>query len=65
LYSGDVTKDISESADVLDLAAIGYYASLFGFGYLSEDINGDGNIDILDSLILENNVNSFIFSTHP
>jgi hypothetical protein len=34
-------------------------------GYLSTDINGEVNVDLLDLPIVENNINSFIFSIHP
>ncbi|MBK7764187.1 MAG: hypothetical protein IPI46_12725 [Bacteroidetes bacterium] len=37
--------------------------SLLG-NYYPTDLNGDGNVDLLDSPILENNVNNFIYSIH-
>jgi hypothetical protein len=30
-------------------------ASSFGSGYVAQDLNGDGNIDALDMLLLDNN----------
>jgi hypothetical protein len=35
------------------------------FGYQFTDVNGDGNVDLLDNPIVETNVNNFIFSAHP
>ncbi|GBL35106.1 hypothetical protein EMGBS15_07010 [Filimonas sp.] len=31
----------------------------------STDLNGDGNVDLLDSPILEANINNFVYSNHP
>jgi hypothetical protein len=64
-YSGDNFKDISESVDLLDMEALEFGTALFNYGYFPEDINGDGNVDILDGVILEENINNFIFSMHP
>jgi hypothetical protein len=65
IYSGDVVKDIGESTDLLDLGQVELEINNFSFGYFSEDLNGDGNVDILDTPILEPNVSNFVFSSHP
>ena len=48
-----------------DLSILENDIVLFSFGYFDSDINGDGNVDLLDFPIIENNVGSFIFSEHP
>jgi hypothetical protein len=65
LYSGDVVKDFAESIDLIDLDQVEFEISNFSFGYFAEDLNGDGNVDILDTPNLEDNINSFIFSAKP
>ena len=37
----------------------------FASGYLATDLNGDGNVDLLDHSVLEKNINDFVFSHHP
>jgi hypothetical protein len=37
----------------------------FEIGYFVTDLNGDGNVDLLDAPLLEDNVNNFIYSIHP
>ena len=37
----------------------------FEFGYTINDVNGDGNVDLLDAPYVETNVNNFVFSLHP
>jgi len=64
-YSGDVVKDAGESVDLLDLTAVETDINNFVSGYFSTDVTGDGNTDILDSPLLENNISNFIFSNHP
>ncbi|HOZ52967.1 MAG TPA: hypothetical protein PLU17_13970 [Chitinophagaceae bacterium] len=49
---------------LLDLNNIEIDINNFLSGYLSTDINGDVNVDLLDLPIVENNINSFIFSIH-
>lgn len=63
LYSGDVVVD--ENMDLLDINAVEADITAFGSGYLPTDINGDGNVDLLDSPPAEDNISSFIFSNHP
>lgn len=63
-YSGDVIKNMSESIDLIDLAALETDISNFESGYFSTDINGDGNVDIMDAAVVDKNINSFIFSNH-
>ena len=41
------------------------YINNFSFGYYATDINGDGNVDLLDFPDVEDNINNFIFSYHP
>lgn len=65
LYSGDIVKDAGESTDLLDLNQLEFEINNFSFGYFAEDLNGDGNVDILDSPVLETNISGFIFSSHP
>jgi hypothetical protein len=64
-YSGDIVKDFAESIDLIDLGQVEDEINNFSFGYFAEDLNGDGNVDILDTPNLESNINSFIFSNHP
>jgi len=64
-YAGDVEKDASESTDLLDIAPIETDITNFGYGYLATDLNGDGNVDILDTTQLENNIANFIFTQRP
>jgi hypothetical protein len=40
-------------------------AAAFGGGYIPEDINGDGSIDALDMIILDNNAAAFISAVFP
>lgn len=47
-YSGNLETDISN----------------FLLGQLASDINGVGNVDLLDSPVVEHNLNAFIFSNH-
>ncbi len=65
LYSGDIVKDAGESVDLFDLGALETDQGAFAFGYLSTDLNGDGNVDLLDSPSIESNISNFIFSQHP
>jgi hypothetical protein len=65
LYSGDVVKDLSESTDLIDLTQVETDINNFGFGFLPTDLNGDGNVDILDTPQLENNIANFIFTQRP
>jgi len=32
---------------------------------VSTDLNGDGNVDLLDSPVVESNISNFVFSYHP
>lgn len=63
-YSGDAVKNMSESIDLIDLAALETDISNFESGYFSTDINGDGNVDIIDAAAMEKNITNFIFSNH-
>lgn len=65
LYSGDISKDSGEATDLLDLNQLEQEINNFSFGYNSSDLNGDGNVDLLDNPFLENNISSFIYSAHP
>jgi hypothetical protein len=40
-------------------------AANFGAGYISEDINGDGSVDALDMIILDNNAAAFAAAVLP
>lgn len=64
-YSGDIVKDSGEATDLLDLNQLESEINNFSFGYYDEDLNGDGNVDILDSPSLEGNISGFIYSQHP
>ena len=37
----------------------------FATGYIATDLNGDGNVDLLDIPSIEDNITNFIFSNHP
>jgi hypothetical protein len=50
---------------LLDIGLLETDINNFEFGYFATDINGDGNVDLLDNPTLETNVNGFIFSMHP
>lgn len=65
LYSGDIVKDSGEATDLLDLTQLEFEINNFSFGYYAEDLNGDGNVDILDAPTLEGNISGFIYSNHP
>lgn len=64
-YSGDVVKDAGESIDLIDLGQVETEVNNFSFGYFAEDLNGDGNVDILDSPAIENSISNFIYANHP
>ncbi len=49
----------------MDMSILEIDASNFEYGYLNTDLNGDGNVDLLDVPFLEFNVANFIFSNHP
>lgn len=65
IFSGDIVKDAGEATDLLDLNQLETEVNNFSFGYFSEDLNGDGNVDILDAPALEGNISGFVFSQHP
>lgn len=63
LYAGDI--DQNENIDFSDRSFVEYDISTFQFGYLPTDVNGDGNIDLLDVSLVEGNLINSIFSNHP
>ncbi len=63
LFAGDV--DQNGSVNNLDLNSVYNKASLFGNGYVVEDLNGDGVVDTLDLILLDNNAASFITLRRP
>ncbi len=46
-YSGYINQDVS--IDLLNLGDIETDINNFEFGYFATDINGDGNVDLLDA----------------
>jgi hypothetical protein len=40
-------------------------STVFASGYLNEDLNGDGSVDAIDMIMLENNAILFIASVTP
>jgi hypothetical protein len=62
-YSVDVVED--ENIDLSDLTLIDNGIVMFLSGYQAIDINGNANVDILDTPDVEINTSNFIFSAHP
>jgi len=52
-------------AQRLDLIELETGINNFYFGYEAGDLNGDGNVDILDTVAIESNISNFVFSNHP
>ncbi|HNF72017.1 MAG TPA: hypothetical protein PLP34_06375, partial [Chitinophagaceae bacterium] len=62
-YAGDINQD--ENIDLSDYSLYESDALNFASGYIATDLNGDGSVDLLDSPVLDDNMNAFIFSIHP
>lgn len=62
IYLGDLIID--ENLGHLDIGLIETDIYNFAFGYLATGINGDGNMDLLESAPVEINLDNFIFSIH-
>ena len=63
LYAGDANQDGAINADDSDNAA--NQASLFATGYIPQDINGDGSVDALDLILIDNNAAMARSVAHP
>jgi hypothetical protein len=64
LFSGDIEPQ-DDVIDVLDQGLVDNDNSLFAFGYIPTDVNGDGVVDVLDQMIIDNNVGDFIGTIQP
>ena len=60
---GDINQD--NIVDALDMIAIDNMAAVQEPGYLPEDQNGDGQINLTDILLVENNSTSFVATNQP
>ena len=63
IFSGDVNQD--GTINEFDLKQVEIKAKNTGFGYLNDDVNGDGVEDILDMQIIENNKTLFLIKARP
>jgi FlaG/FlaF family flagellin (archaellin) len=63
IYSGDVNQNgIINQSDIDDIAASGLS---FSEGYVLNDLNGDGTVDALDLILIDNNAALFISTVLP
>ena len=62
-YSGDSYKDLN--IDLLDVDQVRHDVLLFSYGNFDTDMNGDGNVDLLDSDFVNRNNNNFVYSMTP
>ncbi|MBK8550009.1 MAG: FG-GAP repeat protein [Ignavibacteria bacterium] len=63
VYSGDVNQN--GTIDIIDILLIHIDALSYSSGYISTDINGDGNTDLSDLLTAFNNSNNYISIVKP
>jgi hypothetical protein len=63
LYCGDADGDGQVDED--DILNISSDATGFNSGYLSTDLNGDGIVDALDLILLDNNARNLVGSITP
>jgi hypothetical protein len=63
-FSGDVTGT-NGCIDEADKAVMEYGVSHFLFGCVRSDLNGDGNVDLLDMAIFEPNFNAMVCVKRP
>lgn len=63
MYSGDSNQD--NMITLSDIACVLADSNAFSTGYLSTDINGDGLVDALDLVTVDNNAVKFISSVFP
>jgi hypothetical protein len=63
LFGNDIHR--VKNIYLLDNADLDQGISNFYFGYMPSDVNGDGNVDLLDMPTLEENITDFIYSIHP
>jgi hypothetical protein len=63
IYAGNV--NIDNKVDNSDLYCIRTDAAAFASGYLTNDVNGDGIVDVLDLIMTDNNVAAFIMVKTP
>jgi hypothetical protein len=63
LYAGDATQDGTINAD--DADNVSAQANAFATGYIPQDINGDGSIDALDLILIDNNAAISRHAQHP
>jgi hypothetical protein len=63
LYAGDATQDGTINAD--DADDVNSQANAFATGYIPQDINGDGTVDALDLILIDNNAANAVNVAHP
>jgi hypothetical protein len=63
IFGGDVNQDGVVNATDVDLASAD--ATVFNAGYQSNDVNGDGQIDSADLILIDNNSVSAVNAAHP
>lgn len=63
LYAGEVTDDGAISNDDVDF--ITAQAAVFTRGYVPADVNGDGVVDALDLILIDNNAANSVSATRP
>jgi GEVED domain len=62
-YSGDILHD--DNIDLLDLNLVEVGIEGYFSGYQVMDLNGDGNVDLLDTITLDPNIADFIYAEMP
>jgi hypothetical protein len=63
IYAGDADQD--GGVGVTDMGWVDNQSSIFGEGYIPEDINGDGSVGVLDMSIIDNNSSAFVAAIIP
>jgi hypothetical protein len=63
VFGGDSNQD--GVVNGLDITAIGNQCTMFGAGYIAEDINGDGVLDAMDLIVTDNNASIFVSAKLP
>ena len=49
----------------LDLTLLSNKSAIFNTGYIIEDLNGDGIVDAIDMIMLDNNAANFVAIKKP
>jgi hypothetical protein len=62
-YAGDVNSD--GHINLTDINATTFAATAFTSGYIAADANGDGTVDALDLILIDNNAANAVSVAHP